>query len=110
MRKLNTGDAYAFARLITKSGMREELKKISAQITKASNVDDVGFDAIFAMIGCLCGSAEERAFYDIIASVAGIDAVTVAELPVMEFYEIVRAIFTENRDFFTMLSHSLMKK
>lgn len=110
MRKLNTGDVYTFARFITKSGIREELKKIYAQITKASNVDDVGFDAVFAMVGCLCGTAEERALYNIVASVAEIDAETVADMPIMEFYEVVKTIFTENRDFFTMLSASILKK
>lgn len=110
MRKLETSDAYKVSRLITTSGMRDDLRNIMKGVTASSNVEDVGMDGVFAILGALSGKAEEKQMYEIVGDLIGTDAASVSKMPIMDFVNTLKEIYTENKDFFTMLSVSLLKK
>ena len=66
MRKLNTSDVFAFARIVKASGMREELKKILKDVaaSEEKDLEDVGMDTILAILEALSEKQSEAAIYN----------------------------------------------
>ena len=91
MRKLNTSDVFAFARIVKASGMREELKKILKDVAASEEMDleDVGMDTILAILEALSEKQSEAAIYKLLA---GPFETTAEEVEKMELPELAEKL------------------
>lgn len=99
MRKLETADVFAFARVIKASGMREQLtqfaRKLAAQ-DKQLDVEAVGYEGVLVMIEALAERKAEAALYEALAAVAEMKPDEVKHLPPAEFFGLFKTIAEEN--------------
>lgn len=112
MRKLNTSDLFACARVLKVSGMREELKNV-VQKYASGDVEEVGILTILAMIETLMGEKKsEEAIYDMLAGIAETEPDNIRNLELPELATFLQNIASENdmKSFFGMLSGILGKK
>ena len=110
-RKLNIKDAFKFARIVKKAGLKDIVSKFAIEAEKAAttaeNKDELatkyGLDFVVAIIEGISDSEIEKEIYDFFAGVSGMKAEDVAEMGLVDFADMVKAIFTENNiaDFFT---------
>ena len=98
MRKLNTSDVFAFARIVKASGMREELKKILKDVAASEdqNLEDVGIDTILALLEALSEKQSETAIYKMLAGPFEKAAEEVEKMELPELFENLRTLSEEN--------------
>lgn len=122
MRKLNTADVFAAARVIRASGMRDQLLPIiqkAAEETKAAE-DKKAMDAILSRIGingfltvleALAERKSEAAIYEVLAGPMECSAEDVEDMPLEDLIPMLRQIAEENqlKDFFGYVSGILGK-
>ena len=122
MRKLNTADVFAVARVIRASGMRDQLLPIiqkAAEETKAAE-DKKAMDAILSRIGingfltvleALAEQKSEAAIYEVLAGPMECSAEDVEKMPLEDLLPMLRQLAEENRlkDFFGYVSGILGK-
>ena len=114
MRKLNTSDVFAFARIVKASGMREELKKILKDVaaSEKKNLEDVGMDTIMALLEALAEKKSEAAIYQLLAGPFEKTAEEVEKMELPELFENLRALSESNdlKVFFSYVSGIVGKK
>ena len=114
MRKLNTSDVFAFARIVKASGMREELKKILKDMAASEdqNLEDVGIDTILALLEALSEKQSETAIYKMLAGPFEKTAEEVEKMELPELFENLRTLSEENdlKTFFNYVSGIVGKK
>lgn len=114
MRKLNTSDVFAFARIVKASGMREELKKILKDVAASEdqNLEDVGIDTILALLEALSEKQSETAIYKMLAGPFENTAEEVEKMELPELFENLRTLSEENdlKTFFNYVSGIVGKK
>lgn len=122
MRKLNTADVFAVARVIRASGMRDQLLPIiqkAAEETKAAE-DKKAMDAILSRIGingfltvleALAERKSEAAIYEVLSGPMECSAEDVENMPLESLIPKLRQIIEENqlKDFFVYVSGILGK-
>lgn len=122
MRKLNTADVFAVARVIRASGMRDQLLPIiqkAAEETKAAE-DKKAMDAVLSRIGingfltvleALAEQKSEAAIYEVLAGPMECSSEDVEKMPLEDLLPMLRQIAEENRlkDFFGYVSGILGK-
>ena len=114
MRKINTADVFAFARVIKASGMREQLtafiRKLAAQ-DKELDVEAVGYEGLLVMIEALAERKAENALYEALGSIAEMKPSDIQNLPPAEFFKLFKDISEENdiKAFFGYVSGILGK-
>ena len=88
MRKLQTRDIFAFARVIKASGMRNELKNLITSIdtTKELDYKQIGIDGFLLIIEALAEKKSENAIYEALAAPMEIKAKDLAEMPLDELF------------------------
>lgn len=114
MRKLNTSDVFAFARIIKASGMREELKAIIRDISSKENwdVEEIGMDSVLAIMEALAEKKSEAAICEMLAGPLEMSAEEVQTLELPELAECIRQLISENdlKSFFSFVSGIVTKK
>ena len=114
MRKLNTSDVFAFARIVKASGMREELKKILKDVaaSEEKDLEDVGMDTILAILEALSEKQSEAAIYKLLAGPFETTAEEVETMELPELAENLRTLSEENdlKAFFNYVSGIAGKK
>ena len=114
MRKLNTSDVFAFARIVKASGMREELKKILKDVAAAEEKDiqDIGMDTIMAILEALSERKSEEAIYQLLAGPFEKTAEEVKTMELPDLFENLRTLSEENdlQAFFNYVSGIVGKK
>lgn len=112
MRKLNTSDVFAMARVVRASGMREELRGLIKRAAESgAKVEDVGIDGFLTILEALAEKKAESAIYEVLS---GPFEVTVQEVSVMQLDELTEKLtqLAEGNDlkrFFKWLSGILGK-
>jgi hypothetical protein len=87
MRNLQTRDVFAMARLITSLNLKDELKKITDNVDKNSNVNDIGYEVIFTVFSKCTDEDSENKIYKFLAGPLEIKAEEVAVLDPVELAE-----------------------
>lgn len=112
MRKLNTSDVFAMARVVRASGMREELRALIKRAAESgAKVEDVGIDGFLTILEALAEKKAESAIYE---ALSGPFEVTAQEVSVMQLDELTEKLtqLAEENDlnrFFKWLSGILGK-
>ena len=114
MRKLNTSDVFAFARIVKASGMREELKTIIRDISGRENwdVEEIGMDSVLAILEALAEKRSEAAICEMLAGPFEMSAEDVRTLELPQLAECIRQLISENdlKSFFSFVSGIAGKK
>lgn len=105
MKKLETTDVFAFARLLVDTGIKDELKKLlaSKDDIKDLTAESLGFDIIFLIVEKASTKASEKAIYEFVGNLLEMDPEEVAHLDPTDFIEKVSDIATSEqwKSFFT---------
>lgn len=96
MRKLNTADVFAFCRVIKKSGMREDLKRIISRISATDDVESIGMDGMFAIVESLAENGAESAIYEFLSAPLEVTPSEVASMDMRDFFDAIKKIVEEN--------------
>ena len=94
MRKLQTGDLFSFARVIKKSGIREDLVGYLQKVNAESDKEQVGMETILMIIEALSGA--EGAVYEALAPVFEMKASEVQAMHPKEFFALLKQLSEEN--------------
>lgn len=114
MRKLNTSDVFAFARIVRACGIREELKSIIKEVAGKEdfNVEEIGMDTVLAIMEALAEKKSEAAICEMLAGPFEMSAEEVRGLELPELAEYIRQLADENdlKSFFKFVSGIVTKK
>lgn len=86
MRKLNTSDVFAFTRMVTEIGLKEEIKDITSKITNETDTRTLGLDVIFKMVEKFSEVNSEKALYEFLS---GPLEVSKEEVGTMDLFDLV---------------------
>ena len=82
MRKLNTADVFAAARVIRASGMKSELQALVKRAAESdSPVEDVGIEGFLTIMEALAERKSEQAIYELMSGPLEMEPQAVAALP-----------------------------
>lgn len=112
MRKLNTSDVFAMARIIRASGVRGELRPLIKQAVESeSTLEDIGIDGILMIFEALAERKAENAIYEALAGPLEVSAGEVADIPLLDMVERLKTLAEENdlKRFFGYVSGILGK-
>ena len=114
MRNLETQDIFAAVRLLSKIGVREEIKEVARQAeeNKTKTVRfDMGFDLLLGIIEKATQENAEKEIYKFIANLFECDPEKVAKMKPIELMKDLEKVanFEEWKDFFGYVK-GLMKK
>lgn len=101
MRKLKTKDVFAFLRVATEAGIRDEIRAIADQIAEKGELTDqrqVGFNLIFSCLDRLGAKKAEGLVYEFLAGVWEMDPQTIADMDLQEFGDTAKKWGTEYLD------------
>lgn len=107
MKKIATADIFAAMRVVKATGMKDELKPILKKVASGeSSVEDIGIEAILAVMEAASGTASERAIYQFLSGPFEMDTEAVAMLDLEDLMSNLEALARENdlRGFFRRLS------
>ena len=112
MRKLNTADVFAAARVIRASGMKTELQALVKRAASSdSPVGDIGIEGFLTIMEALAERKSEQAIYELMAGPLEMDAQAVATLPLDELAKMLQEISKEMdlKRFFSYVSGMIGK-
>jgi hypothetical protein len=112
MRKLNTSDVFAMARIVRASGVRNELRPlIKAAAQSERPVEDVGIDGFLCILEALAEQKAENAIYAALSGPFEMTPNEVETLPLDQLVEQLKALVAENdlKHFFDCVSRILGK-
>lgn len=112
MRKLNTSDVFAMARVVRTSGMREELRGLIKQAAETdAKMEDVGIDGFLTILEALADKKAEAAIYEVLAGPFEATSQEVASMQLDVLMENLKRLVEENdlKRFFKWLSGILGK-
>lgn len=113
MRKLNTTDVFAMARIIRASGIRDELRALIQRVSGSDTpVAAVGIDGFLIIMEAVAEHKAERAVYEALSGPFEMTADEVAALDLDELTELFTQLAKENnlKRFFDFVSRILGKK
>ena len=114
MRKLNTSDVFAFARIVKASGMRDELKKILRNVSamEEKDAEAIGMDTVLIILEALAERKSETAICEMLAGPFEMTAEQVSRMELPELAENVKQLTEENdlKAFFSFVSGIVGKK
>lgn len=112
MRKLNTSDVFALARVIRASGIRDELRPLIRRASESNApVEDVGIDGFMTIMEALAERKAENAIYEALSGPFEVSAEDIANMPLPQMVEKLSALAQENelKSFFGYVSGILGK-
>lgn len=115
MRNLETRDIFSAVRLLTKIGVREEIKEVARQAeeSKGNKVRfDFGFDLLFGVIEKAAQENAEKEIYKFIADLLECDPEEVRTMKPVEMLKKLEEVanIEEWKDFFGYVRRLIMKK
>ena len=111
MRKIATKDICAAARIIKKSGMKEELVPL-VKLAAERSVEDIGIEGILTVLEVVSEKKCEDAVYDVLSGPLEIPAKDIAVMPLDELTHLLEELAAQNniRNFFKALSGMITSK
>lgn len=115
IRGLQTEDLFKAWRLISKIGVREEIREVAARAeeNKGKKVQfDMGFDLMFGILDKATQTKAENEIYIFIADLFGCAPDEVRTMPPLELFNNLGQVadFEEWKNFFVSLKRMIMKK
>lgn len=112
MRSLETGDVFAFVRLIDEVGIKDQLKNLILSKDDIENLtaESFGYDLLFALIDGASQKKAEEAIYEFFAPIMETDKESIRHMDPVDFMEsIMKMADVEKwKNFFTSAA-KLMK-
>jgi len=96
MRKLKTSDIMAFCRTVKKIGIKDEIKRISAESDDAKSAWDKGFELIYNIFDLATEKKSEKHLYEFLAEPFEMTAKEVEDMDLEKFIESVKEFASEN--------------
>lgn len=112
MRKLQTTDIFAMARIIRASGVREELRQIVHSVAERGlSIESVGIDGMIALLEAAAEKRTENAIYEALAGPFEVNAASIATMELDELMDRLQQMWRENnlQRFFDLVSRILGK-
>lgn len=115
MRKLQMTDVFAAARLLSKIGVREEMREVAKAASekgKAAVEFDMGYDLMFGIIDKATTAGSEKEIYAFIADILEVTWEEVSKMhPAKMFNQLKEAASDEEwKDFFGFVARLIKKK
>lgn len=114
MRKLNTADVFALARIVRASGVRTELIRLIQKVQHQDKPDleAVGIEGIMVILEAMAEPGAEQKIYAALAGPLEVDAAALAQLPPQAFFHLVQELARENdlKAFFAWVSGILGRR
>lgn len=101
MRKLITRDVFAFLRVVTEAGVRQEIKAIADKVAdQGADVDarSVGFDLMLSCIEHLSAKRAEDLVYEFLAGPLEIPSGEIADMELVELSNTATKWFADYAD------------
>lgn len=110
MRQLKFPDVFAFARMMKKIGIKEEIKKISEKSDEAESTEALGIELLWAVIDKATEEKAEKEIYKFLAEPFEMTASEVENLDLSELLDKLKQLAAENniKSFFSSAA-ALMK-
>lgn len=110
MRNLQTKDIFCMSRLIMSLNLKEELKNLVDKIDKNSNVEALGFEVFFTILGKCTDENSEKKIYDFLSGPLEIKSEEVATMdPIDLFDKIMKIASVEKWKLFLSKASQLIK-
>lgn len=113
MRPFNGEDLFIGLRFFKVAGIRERLKPIALEAAeKGAKPDDIGFDAIFELIGAVADEGAEAQLWKLLSGPFEMEPDEIKHLPVNELAKKIAWLWKDGggKDFFTQLSKMISLK
>lgn len=97
MRKVNTSDVFKMARILKKTNITDEIKKSYLNgKAKGANVEEIGLDLFFSMVGACAKEGVETELYELLGGIAETEPEKIAEQPIETTMKQLKKIAEEN--------------
>lgn len=96
MRKLETGDVFAAARLVKKIGIKEKFKAIAEEANNAGDVFDKGYELIWDLFDSATDQQCEAEIYAFLSGPLEMTPEEVSHLPLDELFKSLQQLAAEN--------------
>ena len=115
MRQLETSDIFAAARLLTKIGVREEVREVAKAASengKAAVKFDMGYDLMFGLIEKATTAGSEKEIYMFIANIFECEWEEVRKMHPLKLFKKLEEVASvdEWKDFFGYVARLIKKK
>lgn len=114
MRKLNTADVFALARIVRASGVRKDLVNLIQRLQQQDKPDleAVGIEGMMVIMEAMAEPYAEQKIYTALSGPLEMDADDLSHLPPQEFFYLVQQLAKENdlQAFFSWVSGILGRK
>lgn len=89
MRDLQAKDIFAFARVVSAIGLKEEIRDIAMKANKLTDLtkEELGFDLIFSVFEKAVTQKTESAFFSFMANIFEMDEAEVAAMDPVDFID-----------------------
>ncbi len=90
MRKLASIDIFAFCRVVTAIGIKDEVKSIAMKVDKASDLkEELGFDLLFNIFEKATAKKGEKALFEFFAGIFEMSPEDVSRMDPVDFMDTV---------------------
>lgn len=114
MRKLNTADVFALARIVRASGVRNELIRLIQKVQNQNHPDleAIGMEGMMVVLEAMAEPGAEQKIYEALAGPMEMEPETLAAIPPQEFFALLKQLAEENeiKTFFGWVSGILGRK
>lgn len=92
MRKLNTGDLFAFSRMVRKIGLKDKIKEVTMQADSVKDIAANGFDMIYTLFEVATEKQAEKEIYKFLSSPFECTEKEVEEMPIAQLFEQIKEV------------------
>lgn len=113
MRKLNTADVFAMARIIRASGVREELREMIHRVAdQGLSMESVGIEGVLVIVEAVAEKKAEHAMYEALSGPFEVAAEEIAAMELDALIDSLEQLHQENdlQRFFGFVSRILGRK
>ena len=115
MRQLQTKDIFSAARLLSKIGVREELREVAKEVSeggKRKTQFDLGFELLFGIIEKATNENSEKEIYIFIADLFECEWETVRDMDPIEMFDKLEEVASVEKwkDFFGRVAKLMKRK
>lgn len=87
MRNLQTKDIFIMSRLIMSLNLKEELKNIASKVDKNSDINSVGYEVFFTILGKCTDASSEKKIYEFLSGPLEIKPEEVETMDLLDLLE-----------------------
>lgn len=92
MRNLQTKDIFSMSRLIISLDLKGEIKKIADKVDKSSDINSIGYEVFFTVLGKCTDESAEKKVYEFLSGPLEVKPEEVAEIDPLDLVEKVMQV------------------